>query len=74
MARKYMQMSKDGVSLEEIEKLTLGSLSRAVFDGDMDTGSIMAGQSAGLVKGVRTVKEIIEDIYLNSRVGKGELS
>ena len=55
----------------EIEKLTLGSLRKAVFEGDMDFGSIMAGQSAGLVKAVRPVKVILEDIYLNSKTFKG---
>ena len=72
MSRKYLELMKEKqVPLEEMEKLTLGSLSRAVFDGDMDTGSIMAGQSAGLVKGIRPVKEILEDIYLSSKTYKG---
>ena len=59
--------------LEEIEMLTLGSLRRAVFDGDMDTGSIMAGQSAGLVKKICTVQEILNAIYDDSRYAKGIL-
>ena len=72
MSRKYLALMKEQeVDLEEMEKLTLGSLSRAVYDGDMDLGSIMAGQSAGLVKEVRSCKEIIEDIYLNSLTYKG---
>ena len=36
-----------------MEKLTLGSLRRAVFDGDVDTGSFMAGQVAGMVHAIR---------------------
>lgn len=72
MSRKYLEMTKFGeISLEEIEKLTLGSLSRAVYDGDMDSGSIMAGQSAGLVKEIKPVKEILDNIYKNSRTYKG---
>ena len=74
MSRKYLEMTKYGeVSLEEIEKLTLGSLRRAVYDGDMDTGSIMAGQSAGLVKSIRPVSEILSAIYDESRYAKGNL-
>lgn len=74
MAKKYLELTKSNdVPLEELEKLTLGSLRKAVLEGDMDGGSIMAGQSAGLVKSVRPCKEIIEDIYLNSRVHKGLL-
>jgi enoyl-[acyl-carrier protein] reductase II len=74
MARKYIELTKFGeVSLEELEHLTLGSLRKAVFDGDMDNGSIMAGQSAGLVKEIRPVKAILEDIILPSRYHKGQL-
>ena len=74
MSRKYLEMTKHGdISLEEIEMLTLGSLRRAVFDGDMDTGSIMAGQSAGLVKKIRSVEEILTAIYDESKYAKGTL-
>lgn len=74
MSRKYLEMTKYGdVSLEEIEKLTLGSLRKAVFDGDMDAGSIMAGQSAGMVKEIRPVKVILEDIFNESLYNKGVL-
>ena len=74
MSRKYIQLAKEqNVGLEEMEKLTLGSLSRAVFDGDMEYGSIMAGQSAGLVKEIRSVEDILKDIYLNSRTVKESL-
>ena len=47
----------------ELEKLTLGGLKRAVFEGDMENGSVMMGQIAGLVKEIRPVKAILEDIY-----------
>ena len=72
MAKKYLEMTKYGdVKLEEIEELTLGSLRKAVFEGDMDFGSIMAGQSAGLVKEIRPVKEILDSIYLQSKEYRG---
>ncbi|VEU82161.1 Nitronate monooxygenase [Acholeplasma hippikon] len=63
MSQEYLRMTKEGVPLEELEKLTLGSLRRAVFDGDKDTGSFMAGQIAGLVKAVRPVKDILSDLF-----------
>ena len=62
MAREYVRMEKDHLPLEELEKLTLGSLRRAVFDGDMDTGSFMAGQVAGMVHEVRPLRQIFEDL------------
>ena len=62
MAREYLRMEKQNLPLEEMEKLTLGSLRRAVFDGDLDTGSFMAGQVAGMVKQVRPLRAIFEDM------------
>ena len=62
MAREYVRMEKEHLPLEELEKLTLGSLRRAVFDGDVDTGSFMAGQVAGMVHEVRPLRQIFEDL------------
>jgi enoyl-[acyl-carrier protein] reductase II len=74
MAKSYLRMAKDpNITLEEMEKLTLGSLRKAVFDGDVHYGSLMAGQSAGLVKSVRPVKEIIEDICDESLLFLGKI-
>lgn len=62
MTREYLKLEKEGKSLEEMEKLTLGSLRKAVFDGDTAGGSFMAGQIAGLISKEQTAKEIIEEI------------
>ena len=62
MSREYLKMEKEGAAFEELELLTLGSLRKAVIDGDVVHGSLMAGQSAGLVKKEQTCKEIIEEI------------
>ena len=56
-------LGKKGVSAEELEYLTLGSLRKAVLDGDVKGGSVMVGQVAGMLSKVQTVSEIIEDIY-----------
>lgn len=72
MAREYLDLTKYGqAKLEDLEKLTLGSLRKAVFDGDLDGGSFMAGQSAGLVHELRSVEDILKDICENSLVFKG---
>ena len=63
MAREYVRLSNLGTTLDELEKLTLGSLRRAVLDGDVDTGSFMAGQISGLIKEIKPVKQIIEDLF-----------
>ena len=62
MTREYLKMEKEGNPFEELDKLTLGSLRRAVFEGDRTTGSFMAGQIAGLVSKEQSAKEIIEEI------------
>ena len=62
MTREYLKMEAEGVSLEELELLTLGSLRKAVVEGDVVNGSLMAGQIAGLVKKQQTCKEMIEEI------------
>ncbi len=57
--REYQRMEAEGASFEELEMLTLGGLRKAVMEGDVVTGSIMAGQIAGLVKAESTCEELI---------------
>lgn len=59
MSRKYLEMEKSGADFEALEALTLGGLRKAVQDGDTRNGSLMAGQSAGLVKESLSCREII---------------
>ncbi len=62
MSREYIRQEKAGAGVEELEKYTLGSLRRAVFDGDTETGSLMAGQTCGQIKEIRPVREILEEL------------
>lgn len=62
MTREYLKLEKEGAGFEELEKLTLGALRRAVIEGDTINGTLMAGQIAGLVKKEQTCKEMIEEI------------
>ena len=62
MTREYLKREAEGASVEELELLSLGGLRRAVIDGDVVNGSLMAGQSAGLVKHEYTCKEYITQI------------
>lgn len=58
--KEYLRLEAAGASLSELELLTLGGLKKAVMDGDVVHGSVMAGQIAGMVHEVRTCREIIE--------------
>lgn len=68
MTREYLKMEKEGASFEELEYMTLGALRNAVIDGDAVRGSLMAGQSAGLVKKEQSCKEIIEEIMTEAEM------
>lgn len=67
MAREYLLLEKRGAGLEELEQMTLGGLRRAVFDGDTERGSVMAGQVAGMLHQIRPVREIFEALDRDSR-------
>lgn len=62
MTREYLKLEKEGASFEQLEYLTLGSLRKAVIDGDVVNGTLMAGQIAGLVKKEQTCQEMIEEM------------
>lgn len=62
MSKEYLRLEAEGAGLEELEKLTVGSLRNAVVDGDVVNGSVMAGQIAGLVSKRQSCKEIIEEL------------
>ena len=61
MAKEYVKREKEGADMMELEKYTLGSLRRAVFEGDADTGSLMAGQVVGMINEIRPLKVIIKE-------------
>lgn len=67
LTKRYHELEEQSSTLMELEELTLGSLRRAVYDGDVENGSVMAGQIAGLVNEIRPVKNIIEDVIKEAR-------
>ena len=62
MTREYLQLEKENADFMELEKLTLGSLRKAVIDGDTVNGTLMAGQIAGLIREEKSCADIIRDI------------
>lgn len=62
MTKEYLKKEAEGATLEELELLSLGGLRKAVVEGDVQNGSLMAGQIAGLVKEEYTCKELIEKV------------
>lgn len=62
MTREYLKLEAEGVDFEKLELMTVGGLRRAVVDGDVETGNVMAGQSAGMVNEILTCREVIEKL------------
>ena len=62
MTKEYLKLEKEGASFEELELLTLGGLRKAVVEGDVVHGSMMAGQIAGLVKEEKTCAQIVHSV------------
>ena len=62
MTRDYLELEQSGAEKMELEKFTLGALRRAVHEGDVDRGSLMAGQDASYIKEVRPLRVILEEM------------
>jgi len=62
LTRDFAELEKCGASTEELERLGAGKLKAAVRDGDVDYGSVMIGQVAGMITTIRPVNEIMQDI------------
>ena len=62
MTKKYMELEMQGASFEELEYLTLGGLRKAVVDGDVKNGSVMAGQIAGMVRERMSCQDLIQKL------------
>ena len=63
LTKEYQRLEKEGASAEEIEELGVGGLRRAFQDGDIETGSLMAGQSAAMVHEIQPCAEIVKDYF-----------
>ena len=62
MTREYVKLENEGKSFEELEYRTLGTLRKAVQEGDVTNGTVMAGQIAGMVSKEQTCKEMIDEM------------
>ncbi|TCO79003.1 enoyl-[acyl-carrier-protein] reductase FabK [Marinisporobacter balticus] len=62
LSKEFDKLEKSGVSMEELEKLGAGKLKNAAVDGDIENGSVMSGQIAGLVNDIKSCKEIIDEM------------
>ncbi|MDD4568511.1 MAG: enoyl-[acyl-carrier-protein] reductase FabK [Tepidanaerobacteraceae bacterium] len=67
LSSQFDQLEQSGAGIDELEAIGTGRLRLSVVDGDVDNGSIMAGQISGLIKDVKPAAEIIEDIIIKAK-------
>lgn len=67
MAREYLKLEGQFESREQLEKLTLGGLRKAVQDGDMKTGSVMMGQIAGMIQEKKPMQQILDELMSSTQ-------
>lgn len=72
MSREYIRQEQQGATLETLEKLTLGGLRRAVLEGDVETGSVMCGQVAGMLHEVKPVAQILAEMVEGAKCAMQE--
>ncbi|EAD0073841.1 DUF561 domain-containing protein [Listeria monocytogenes] len=67
MIQKYVELENENASRDKLEELTLGSLRKAVHEGDVENGSVMAGQICGMLTEIRSASDIIENLMKESK-------
>ena len=66
LAREVLNMEKQGRGREEIDSFTIGSLRKAAVSGDLDWGSLMMGEVAGMIHDIRPIHEIFDAMVAGS--------
>lgn len=67
MIAEFQELERKNASRDELEKISLGSLRKAVLEGDTERGSVMAGQICGLVHEITTVEEMITSMFAEAQ-------
>ncbi|ODE47694.1 2-nitropropane dioxygenase [Listeria monocytogenes] len=67
MIQKYVELENENASRDKLEELTLGSLRKAVHEGDVENGSVMAGQICGMLTEIRSTSDFIENLMKESK-------
>jgi len=74
LTKQFQELEQRGASVEELERLGAGKLRAAVREGDIDGGSVMIGQIAGMIDSVKPVAAIVEEMVTNAKKVLSELS
>ena len=74
LSLKFEELEQKQASVFELEALGQGKLRLAVVDGDVENGSVMAGQVSGMIKEVKSAENIIQDIIKGAAKLRNSLS
>jgi len=66
LATQIQNMERAGKGRDEIDSLTIGSLRKAAVLGDLQWGSVMMGQVAGMIHEIKSIKEVLDDMIAGS--------
>ncbi len=72
--REFIELEKSGASIEDLEKMGSGRLRLAVVEGDVDKGSVMSGQIAGMINDIKPCNEIIQQLIQEAQQVLGRLN
>ncbi len=74
LAKEYLRLENEGVDRDTLEHFTLGAMRKAVIEGNTEQGSVMAGQSAGLIKQVQSISEILEQLWADCKAAQQKMA
>lgn len=73
LTRRFLAMERAGASAKELEELGVGKVELGVIEGDVENGSLLAGQIAGLIKDIKPARAIVEDIMAEAEAAIASL-
>jgi len=74
LTRQFAEMEKAGVPKEELDLFGRGKAYQGLIKGNIEEGSLLAGQIAGLIKEIKPVKTIIEEMVVEAKVLLAQLN
>lgn len=74
MIKEYQRLEEEDVDRDVLEELTLGSLRKAVQEGDTENGSVMAGQITGMITEIKPVSELMQEMVAQAKQVANELT
>jgi len=77
LTAEFERLEYEHAPVEAMERLGIGKLRGGIIDGDVEWGSLMAGQSSGMVNDIRPAAEIIQNLFSEAEailreLGRGE--